>query len=243
MKKKYIEIEIGNFVQFVEYIDEHCGKEELLCRGQRKDWPLLPKLARLFPSSTNNVIEVEKYIYSELERKVRPFIPDVVFKSDLDVLMIGQHYGLPTRLLDWTGNPLAALWFALRHANSDENGNAIVWLFSPADKEDAVRRGWDDHPFELSKTMYVRPTHLDKRLIAQKAYFTLHGYDENKEGFMPLEDDESLEGALTKISLDAKAVYSARLSLERCGINSATLFPDLTGLCENIEALAKMKYG
>lgn len=50
--------------------------------------------------------------------------------SEVEWLFLAQHYGLPTRLLDWTENPLAALYFAL-HAEGHTDCDACLWAASP----------------------------------------------------------------------------------------------------------------
>lgn len=50
-------------------------------------------------------------------------------------LFIMQHYGVPTRLLDWTPNPFISLYFSLTSASTDDKGNykadAAVWVLDP----------------------------------------------------------------------------------------------------------------
>ncbi len=54
--------------------------------------------------------------------------PILVGKDDWDCLVYAQHYGMATRLLDWTTNPLIALWFAAIDQDVDKNGY-IYMLF------------------------------------------------------------------------------------------------------------------
>ena len=245
-------IPVKSIVEFVRFVHENCKDREVLFRGQHedKDWPLRPKLARIIEHANPSIQieEIEEKIFEEFKRRALPFIKDLDFKTELELLMHGQHYGLTTRLLDWSGNPLVALWFALqgstvKHEENDNNndkGNAVVWVFSPTPELNAEESWWNQ-PFRVPATMFVRPKHLDKRLIVQQGYFTIHKYDETRREFVPMEEDDGCSLYLTKLIIEPSSAESMKGDLERFGITKASLFPDLTGLCEHIRNLVELK--
>lgn len=63
--------------------------------------------------------EFEKYSVSYKDYRPIPY---------LDKLVDAQHFGLPTRLVDWTTNPLKGLFFAVENSEFDAVNEAVYWL-------------------------------------------------------------------------------------------------------------------
>ncbi len=128
------EQEIKSFEDFVKTVGDYnitlnnVGSYQPIYRGQEKDWELLPSIARDKSLSTNNIIEKEKNIFEEFKRLSYLHLDsNLNYDDDWSLLALAQQHRLPTRLLDWTGNPLAALWFACID-EKEEDSERIVWL-------------------------------------------------------------------------------------------------------------------
>jgi hypothetical protein len=82
-----------------------------LFRGQLDNHPLLPKLFR-GPNSPSLVQEAEGKMLAFLRQAAPHLVPSRP-ENDWDRLSLGQHYGMSTRMSDWSANPLVALFFAV----------------------------------------------------------------------------------------------------------------------------------
>lgn len=159
-------------------------------RGHSKDThKLKPSLYRC---------EIDKGMERELIRDFKIMAAEYLSpltRTPIDWLFIAQHYGIPTRLLDWSENPLVALFFAT--SNSDAEGH--VWALNAWQLNLAtISLGsvpTTDSPFfanyvididninverkiVASEPMAIRPYHVFSRLNAQHGVFTIHGSKE-----------------------------------------------------------------
>ena len=114
------EIRISSVSEFIEKIvqrDKEAGTETFYRGHADKDWDLLPSIFR-----TPNGVEKEHLLFRDMVAHEPQNFSEC--KSALDYLVQMQHYGLPTRLLDMTTNPLVALYFACQPA--DDNVTAVA---------------------------------------------------------------------------------------------------------------------
>jgi hypothetical protein len=198
-----------------------------LYRGQSQKGDLLPRIARDNPASDTK--GTEKEMLSELRRRGAMLMERGL--DDWEVLIMAQHFGMKTRLLDWTSNPLAALWFAC--SNADSTSASYVYLLLPG-KKDFLDRAKTPSPFDAPRTLVLKPTLNNPRIVAQAGWFTAHIFSTSAKKWVALNRNNLMTAKLIEVEIPGKLKSNLMLKLDTLGINSFTLFPDVEGLCRHI---------
>ena len=225
---------VATLTEFTRIVEESSDDQAVaLFRGQAQDLPLLPAIARerlTYGHTYGDLLRGEQDMLEEFQRHSVPFLRWAPATA-LDWLALAQHHGLPTRLLDWSLNPFAALWFAVnRPPAAGQDG--VVWILRPGD-DDFVKAA-EQRQWAFPRHAVFAPRHVSERMPAQGAWFTVHGSQRARPVFQPLEDSEQLSGKLTKIAIPAGRFAHFRFHLNGVGINAASLFPGLDGVCAHI---------
>jgi len=219
-------------------LKEHPGVHRRLFRGQNTDQPLYPKISRLAMKKNipmSKATDIERQMLARFRRESVPILPNASNLSDWELLSIARHNGLPTRLLDWTVNALAGLWFAVSSEIPKMENHAVLWMLEVEPHNEKMPTSKDD-VFNLKRTYIFQPYHADRRIVAQSAWFSVHRYAEKHDNFLPLDRHDRYQRAMTKFEIPRESVAGLRQELRMLGITQATLFPDLPGLCADIQA-------
>jgi len=154
-------------------------------------------------------------------------------QSNIDWLTLGQHYGLPTRLLDWTENPLVGLFFALCE---DKNTESHVWIIEPFEYS-----SYDDDLLAIHGLRMFFPKVLDDRIFSQRGCFSIQPFPKENKPFLTIDDlynSGTIElNNLIKVIIpnDKELKNELLMLLIRMGIDNSFIYPDLTGLCKQIK--------
>lgn len=128
---------IGTYIDVITQIDAE-QQYRMWFRGQSDySWGLVPSVQRKDGMGKH----YEQYITTNFmihTMRLNPNAPQRYDRASWLTLM--QHYGLPTRLLDWSESPLVALYFALS-SDKDAKTDAAVWVLNPMELNKKVGYG------------------------------------------------------------------------------------------------------
>jgi len=210
------------------FSDSIFKRGKYLFRGQRNsEWKLTPSFDRWFLrfSAGRDRVETARRLLTFFKKECEGLdlsISDSVWDDEAQSLALGQHYGLPTRLLDWSESPYIAAFFAFNEAvlQGETSDNVAIWAL---DTDDSIWTGEQgvrvvDIPYILGNI----------RLRNQAGKFTL-----SKTPFPCLEDYVNYFGeggvALVKFTIPAVEATRAIADLDAMGISHSRVYPELVG--------------
>ena len=179
-----------------------------------------------------------------------PSINESIWKA----MVIGQHYGLPTRLLDWTHSTLVALHFATLEDNLDKLGkrDCVVWRIDLRDLNRNLPQKYRD--YLESKDTFVfsldglaelapdidrydadmgdqamvcfEPPSVDQRIVNQYSFFTaIPSAVRDLEAFLETHTEKTV-----KYVIDRKLRWQLRDILDQLNINERMIHPGTDGI-------------
>ena len=233
--KEYIIHSIGELSQIIKLLPT--GKT-LWYRGHGDvAWDLVPSVQR------GEFLEKEQYLANDFYMAASVTLrekPD--FRSYSDWLTIMRHYGLPTRVLDWSRSPLIAAYFAVQEWEKTKDMDACIWILCP--EELNVEEGFNHYLYSIDSRTAVQmirpafkkeyvpenekvvdkilacyPIEHDLRVYVQQSAFTIHNTKRR------LEEIPS-ETMLARILIPKRSKEAIFEELKSLGISLSYIYPD-----------------
>ena len=220
----------GDFV-FGKYIFRGLGNAK---------WDLVTSFDRIYGSRSNSA---RKTIENELiaafctncDRHVKSHYKFSEMKM-FEKMSLAQHYGVPTRLLDWSYSPFISAYFAFRYSDDYSKDNCIaIWALN---KEHDI---WNDKGVSIEECVGLDNEHQKRQL---GCFTMLKSPAKSINSFvnMCFDSGEDVTGALTKIEIPASDFKTALHELEGMNISASTIFGGFQGCAEAAHDLISLKY-
>lgn len=200
----------------------------------------------------------EKFMLERFLYHGGPILKNLGFslQNEWDILAIARHYGLETRLMDWTTNPLVALYFA---SLGDEDVDGIVYMVKPRPSEMFFSHELENvSPFsfgtkdikklfkdrgeekeqiakmviEKDPPIFYKPFQVSERIIKQEAILLVQ----------PDPRNEFNHSTMFKVKVDKKFKTKILNELDIMGINAKSLFSGLGGIAEYLNKIVYSDY-
>ena len=261
------EIKIESWEHLRSKIDERFAdtdptRNPHLFRGQANaEWSLVPTLIRPRGSHTltpKEAVRLESDLEQEFLGQAHLHLNPWVLEKEDDVMALWalmQHYGAPTRLLDWSASAFVALYFAV--AEKRKKSGAVWFVHAPSlirtmkarfpDYDGRIAPQLDALTEKLraqegdGRLQMIRRVHSTDRMVAQQGAFTVctDVLSDHADviGTMRLHSETGLE----KWIIPARLKSAILANLKSMNITASALFPGIDGLGRSLEELATLR--
>jgi len=224
-------MEINTIKDFYKFLQSQTDADDFWKRMYRgvsnSKFKLIPSVGRFQTSNGNNLnVGNEMEILNEFKNIAYPYIKDFHFDT-LELLSFGRHHGLPTRLLDWTQNPLVALYFAVeKPLTENEEKQKGFYSCVYIHKEEIIIAPCEPFdPFAINRVRYYVPNNSDNRIIVQEGLFTVHN-----DPYTPWEPKD-----LEIVLIHKNIRDEIKKTLNRLWVNASSLYPGVDGIAEYVK--------
>ena len=233
-------------------------RSRMLYKGlSNAQWHLSTSLYRNCMTKKNELEETILRSFTKYASSEDPALKDSVWRQ----LIIGQHHGLPTRMLDWTYSPLIGLHFATsaepvklgtrdallwkidgkelnerlpdKYQRELKNSNAHMFTVEMLQKVTSSLREYDLDMKDHAMVL-MEPPSIDQRIINQYASFTIVPPGiESADGTCTIEQwlDKNTENTI-KYIIDKDIIWRVRDMLDQMNLNERIIYPGLDGLSQ-----------
>lgn len=204
-------------------------------------WEIVPSIQR------SNLINKERIITHSFYHSATQISDDNINYTAYDKWAAKmQHYGIPTRLLDWSYSPLIALYFATKEFNNLHSIDACIWLLLPSKLNMIQNFGPYIYPIDSftalemlkpaftdknidntveNKILACFSTNNDLRMYSQQAAFTIHNSSRKLIDYNDI---------LYKIIIPYNRINYFKNILKTFGITDSYIFPDLEHIAKDV---------
>lgn len=234
-------VEIEKLSEFIAYL-EKLPRNYSLSRGQSKDYTLLPTAFRCDVGGNRlyRKIDIKRFL-DDFKINSHPYITNVnALTHENEWMIYAQHYGIPTRLLDFTYSHIISLMFALEKTFTEEKTeDSVIWFLDPnalnfhgSDGTSSKIMNLGDNAKEIdqaSSPVAVTCHKIHERINAQNGVF-VYFQEENNQPLQEIVDGKILK----KIIINKDCKKDILKSLSALGIGYSSIYPELSSVSKDI---------